>query len=168
MQSILFTKSGVTSWGCAWEWSFGGGVELKAPDGHTLMVTNLNTQVSECNFEDDLFDRSFSMSPAQDTEWGQICWDCYFLESMIYGMALESFRSCADQLIQDFKVENPDAIWMPNVEFSDMLAACLDVIRKQQDWGCEELEWLFNCDGPINVPLLMNGSRILWKGRDSR
>ena len=73
MQSILFTKSGVTSWGYAWEWAFDDGVELKAPDGHTVMVTGLHAQVSEYNFEDGLFDGSFSISPAQDAEWGQIC-----------------------------------------------------------------------------------------------
>ncbi len=151
MQNTLFAKSGVTSWGYEWEWTFDGGVELKAPDGHTLMVTDLHTQVPEYNFEDDLFDRSFSMSQAQDTEWGQICWNCYLLESMIYSMAWESFRLCVDQLIQDFNAKNPDATYVSDNEFSDMLAACLDVIKKQQGWDCEELEWLFNYDGPINA-----------------
>lgn len=55
--------------GYAWEWTFGGGIEIKAPDGYTLMVTELNTPVPEYNFEDNLFNRSFSMSQAQDTEW---------------------------------------------------------------------------------------------------
>ena len=73
MQRILFTKSGVTSWGYVWEWTFDDGVELKAPDGYTLMVTDLHTQVPEYNFEDDLYDHSFLMSPTQDAEWGQIC-----------------------------------------------------------------------------------------------
>ena len=73
------------------------------------------------------------------------------LETEIYGIAWDSFRPCADQLIQDFKAKNPNAAWMPDREFSDMLAACLDVIGKQQGWGCEDLEWLFNYDGPINA-----------------
>ena len=68
MTNVVFSSSGITSWGDTWEWTFDGGVELKAPDGHTLMVTDLNTRIPEYNFEDDLFDRSFSMSPAQDTE----------------------------------------------------------------------------------------------------
>ena len=67
-ENVVVSLNGVTSWGYAWEWTFDGGVELKAPDGHTLMVTDLNTRIPEYNFEDDLFDRSFSMSPAQDTE----------------------------------------------------------------------------------------------------
>lgn len=150
MQNILFAKSGVTSWGYSWEWTFDGGVELKAPDGHTLLVTDLRTQVPEYNFEDDLFDRNFSMSTAQDAEWGQICWNCYLLESMIYTIAWESFRSCAGQLIRDFKAKKPDVTQVQDNEFSDMLATCLNAIRKQQGWSSEELEWLFNYDGPMS------------------
>lgn len=150
-ENVVFSQSGVTSWGYPWRWIFDDGVELMTPDGHTLLVTDLHTQVPEYNFEDDLYDRNFSMSPAQDTEWGQICWNCYLLEAMIYNMAWESFRSCAGQLILDFKAKNPEVTRLLDNEFSDMLAACLDVIRQQQGWGREDLEWLFNCDGPINA-----------------
>ena len=149
-KNIVFSTSGVMSCGYSWEWTFDGGVELKAPDGHTLLVTDLHTQVPEYNFEDDLFDRNFSMSPAQDAEWGQICWNCYLLESMIYAITWESFRLCAGQLIRDFKAKKPDVTQVQDNEFSDMLATCLNAIRKQQGWSSEELEWLFNYDGPIS------------------
>ena len=55
---VVFSQSGVTSWGYAWEWTFDGGVELKAPYGHTLMVTDLNTRVSEYNFLEQKFSRN--------------------------------------------------------------------------------------------------------------
>ena len=151
MKSVTFSQSGITSWGYAWEWTFDSGVELKAPDGHTLLVTDLHTQVPEYNFEDDLYDRSFSMSPAQDAEWGQICWNCYLLESMIYGMVWESFRSCVDPIVQEFMAKKPEATWVQDNEFSDMLTACLNAIRKQQGWSSEELEWLFDCNGSISA-----------------
>ncbi len=146
----VFSHSGVTSWGDTWEWVFDSGVELKASDGHTLLVTDLHTQLPDYNFEDDVFDRSFSMSKEQDFEWEQICWDCYLLESVIYSRAWMSFESSADQLIQDFKAKNPNAAYLSDDEFSGMLAACLDVIRKQWGWDSENLEWLFNYGGPLN------------------
>lgn len=151
MKGVIFTSCGVTSWGDTWEWTFDSGVELKAPDGHTLLITDLHTQVPEYNFEDDLFDRSFSMSQTQDAEWGQICWNCYLLESMIYSMVWESFKSCADQLIRDFKAKNPDANRVSDLAYVDMYATCLDAIKKQQGWGDAEFEWLFNYDGPISA-----------------
>ena len=40
---IVFFKSGVTSWGLPWEWTFGSPIELKAPDGHTLLLTDFHT-----------------------------------------------------------------------------------------------------------------------------
>ena len=151
MKSVTFSQSGITSWGYAWEWTFDSGVELKAPDGHTLLVTDLHTQVPEYNFEDDLYDRSFSMSPAQDAEWGQICWNCYLLESMIYGMVWESFRSCAGQVIRDFRAKNPQVHCLTEDEFDAVLVTCLNAIREHQSWDSEELEWLFNYDGPISA-----------------
>ena len=150
MKGVVFTTSGITSWGDTWEWIFDSGVELKAPDGHTLLVTDLHTQVPEYNFEDDLYDRNFSMSQAQDTEWGEICWNCYLLESMIYSMAWESFQSCAGQIVQDFMAKNPKVHCLTEDEFEAILVPCLNVIRQQQGWGSEELEWLFDCNGPIN------------------
>lgn len=59
--------------------------------------------------------------------------------------------SCVGQLVQDFKAKKPDVACVSDDEFSEMLAACLDVIRKQQGWGYEALEWLFNYDGSINA-----------------
>ena len=150
-KSVIFSSSGTTSWGDTWEWTFDGGVELKAPDGHTLLVTDLHTQVPDYNFEDDLFDRDFSMSPAQDTEWGQICWNCYLLESMIYSMAWKSFRSCAGQLVRDFKAKKIDIIKLLETEFDDMHTTCLEAIKKQCGWSAEELEWLFNYGGPMST-----------------
>ena len=150
-RNVIFSASGVTSWGYTWEWTFDGGVELKAPDGHTLLVTDLHTQVLEYNFEDDLFDCSFSMSQAQDTEWRQICWNCYLLESMIYSMAWESFRSCAGQLIQEAETKNPKVHCLTEDEFEAVLATSIDAIRKRQGWDSEELDWLFDCNGPISV-----------------
>ena len=148
-ENVAFSQSGVTSWGYAWEWTFNGGVELKAPDGHTLIVTDLHTQVPEYNFEDDLYDHSFSMSPTQDAEWGQICWNCYLLESMLYSKTWESFRSCTGQVVRDFKAKNPKVHCLTEEEFETVLASCLEAIRKQQGWDSEELEWLFNDDAPI-------------------
>ena len=151
MTNVVFSSSGITSWGDTWEWTFDGGVELKATDGHTLLVTDLNTQIPDYNFEDDLYDRSFLMSQAQDAEWSQICWNCYLLESMIYSMAWESFRSCVDPIVQEFMAKKPEATWVQDNEFSDMLTACLNAIRKQQGWSSEELEWLFDCNGSISA-----------------
>lgn len=33
MKNVVFSQRDVTSWGYAREWTFDGGVELKAPDG---------------------------------------------------------------------------------------------------------------------------------------
>ena len=151
MKSVIFSQSGITSWGDTWEWTFDGGVELKAPDGHTLLVTDLHTQIPDYNFEDDLFDRNFLMSSDQDTEWGQICWNCYLLETMIYSMAWESFRLCASQLVQNFKAKNPNVTRLSDMEYVDMYADCLEAIKKQCDWNSADLEWLFNYDGPMST-----------------
>ena len=145
-KKVVFSSSGITSWGDTWEWTFEGGVELKALDGHTLLVTDLHTQVPDYNFEDDLFDRDFSMSSKQDTEWGQICWMCYLVESTIYSMAWDSFRSCAGHIVQEFKAKNPS-----DSDADAMLAACLDAIKKQCGWNNEELEWLFNYGAPMST-----------------
>ena len=152
-ENVVFSSSGITSWGDTWEWTFDGGVELKAPDGHTLLVTDLHTQIPDYNFEDDLFDCNFSMSPAQDSEWGQICWNCYLLESMIYSMALDSFMSCADQLVQNFKAKNPDANSLSDLEYDELYGVCLEAIKKQWDLSVEEQEWLFNYDGPMSAAI---------------
>ena len=155
-KNVVFSASGITSWGDTWEWTFDGGVELKAPDGHTLLVTDLHTLDSGCPFEDDVFDRNFSMSQTQDTEWaGKICWYCYLLESTIYSIAYdtawESYRSCIGQVVQDFKAKNPKLHCLTEEEFEDILDICLDTIEKQFSWGSEVLERLFNDYGPISV-----------------
>ena len=62
------------------------------------------------------------MSLEQDTEWGQICWNCYLLESMIYSMAWDSFKSCASQLVQNFKAKNPNVTKLSDTEYVDMYA----------------------------------------------
>lgn len=150
-ENIVFSASGITSWGDTWEWTFYGGVTLKAPDGHTLLVTDLNPQIIESDFKDNLFDCSFSMSPKQDIEWGQICWNCQLLESIICSLAWKSFSVCANQLVQEFKTKNTDVTLLSDDEFDDMLTTCLNAIKKQCGWNSDELEWLFNYDGPMRV-----------------
>lgn len=139
--NVVFSKNGVTSWGYSWAWVLGGGVELKAPDGHALMNTDLHTLDPDEHFEDERYDPSFAMLPEWDAEWVAICWDCYQAECSIYDMVLKSVRL----FVQDYEARPSDD------EFSDMLAACLDAVRKQRGWSCEELEWLFEDNGPVNV-----------------
>ena len=151
MKGVVFTSSGITSWGDTWEWLFGGCIELKAPDGHTLLVTDLHTLESDDTFEDELYDRDFSMSSAQDDEWRQICWDCYLAEVNIYGVARQSFRTCISRLVQKFKATKPDVTSLTDEEYVDMYADCLDAIKNRLDWNGDELEWLFNYDGPMSA-----------------
>ena len=69
----------------------------------------------------------------------------------MYSMVWESFRSCTGQVVQDFTAKNPEATWVLNNEFSNMLTTCLNTIRKLQGWSSDELEWLFDCNGSISA-----------------
>ena len=148
---IVFSKSGVTSWGLPWKWTFGSPIELKAQDGHTLLLTDFHTLEPEYNFEDERYDANFSLSSKQDAEWDRICWGCFQQEFTIYGMAQKGFRTRAWELVHEYREAHPYEMWMPDREFSDMLAACLDAVRAQWGWNSEELEWLFNYGGPLNA-----------------
>ena len=149
-KDIAFSMSGVTSWGCPWNWKFGSPIKLKDADGRLLLTTDFHTLEPEYSFEDERQIVDFSLSPEQDAEWDNICWDCFHREFTIYGMVQKSFRSSAGQFVRDYESQHPYETWLPDTDFNDMLAACLDATRKQWGWGSKDLEWLFSDDGPIN------------------
>lgn len=149
------SKRGKLSNGLPWEWNFGGYCELmdRRDRDKTLYITYLNTRYPELPWEDERFDESFSMSPALQEEWTNVCQKCYEAECEILHKIKMITKECADVCIEGLKANRPGEKLTEN-QYDDIIAACRDAVRGGLPVPPEDEFWMFGgCDSPTNATI---------------
>ncbi len=127
---MKLSQDGLTSWGCKYEWVFGGNVTLyhDASDTDCRLITYLHTRAG-LPFENDYMDEKPAvLSPAERKEWDALC--CGFLatEQDIYIQILEAVRLYVGEQVRDMRSENPDKRVISSDEYDLLYAGARDAV----------------------------------------
>ena len=136
------SHEGLTSWGCKYEWVFGGGVSLyhDASDAHCRLITYLNTR-SGLSFEDYYMDdKPALLSPAEREEWDRLCCGLFNAEQKIYSRISEELLRYASEQVRDMREATPDKSVISSNEYDllyqgarDAAASALSIPNKDVD-----------------------------------
>ncbi|MBQ9564607.1 MAG: hypothetical protein IJU98_03365 [Synergistaceae bacterium] len=162
---MKLSQEGLTSWGCKYEWVFGGGVALyyDATDADCRLITYLNTR-SGLPFENEYMDEKPAvLSSAERKEWDALC--CGFLatEQNIYSRIVDELRWYVGEQVKDMRSENPDKRVISSDEYDLLYAGARDAVASTLHVPDEDVD-ILNYEEGANILDLWLGDLLESEG----